>query len=171
MVFGKVLLVKDNDLPVVYVLMATYNGSQYIEQQLDSILNQTYPNIRLIVSDDTSMDNTFEILEKYSKKYSNITLLRNKIRLGFVKNFELLINAVDGDYYALSDQDDIWKHDKIALSIEKIMIKEKTFPNKAIMLHSDLEIIDSNNEILYPSYFKYRGYHFKKTKDIATVAE
>lgn len=147
--------------------MATYNGAQYIEQQLDSILNQTYPNIHLIIADDVSTDDTFVILKKYALKYPNITISRNTSRLGYVKNFEQLIANTDGKYFALSDQDDIWELNKLSVSMNAMLDKEKMFPEKAIMVHSDLQVIDSDGEDLHFSYFKFRGYHFHKLNDVA----
>jgi len=147
--------------------MATYNGAQYIEQQLDSILNQTYPNIHLIIADDVSTDDTFAILKRYESKYPNITISRNATRLGYVKNFEQLIANTEGRYFALSDQDDIWDLNKITLSIQALIEKEKAFPEKAIMVHSDLQIVDPDGADLHSSYFKFRGYHFHKLNDVA----
>lgn len=149
--------------------MATYNGAQYIEQQLDSILNQTYQNIHLIIADDVSTDDTFVILKKYALKYPNITISRNTSRLGYVKNFEQLIANTDGKYFALSDQDDIWELNKLSVSMNAMLDKEKMFPEKAIMVHSDLQVIDSDGEDLHFSYFKFRGYHFHKLNDVAEM--
>ena len=75
--------------PKIEILMATYNGEKYIEEQIDSIINQTYTNWELLIRDDKSKDNTASIIEEYEKKDSRIKLLRDeKGNLGFVKNFE-----------------------------------------------------------------------------------
>ena len=74
----------------VDVLLATYNGEKYIREQIESILNQTYKNIRLIISDDCSKDNTPEILKEYEKKDNRIELYIQEKNLGVVKNIEFL---------------------------------------------------------------------------------
>lgn len=167
MVFGKILLNQMDTLPIVNILMATYNGAEYIEQQLDSILNQTYRNIRLIIADDASNDDTFSILKEYAERFENITLVRNTTHLGYVKNFEQLVANTEGQYFALSDQDDIWELGKLAISMNVMLQKETVYPQTAVMVHSDLQVMDSNGGKLYSSYFKFRGYHFHTSKDVA----
>ena len=76
------------------ILLATYNGEKYLEEQLDSILNQTYKNIRLVISDDNSKDNTINILQKYAQKDNRIQLYLQPQNLGVVKNIEFLLNKV-----------------------------------------------------------------------------
>ena len=70
------------------VLLATYNGEKYIKEQIESILSQTYKNIKLIISDDCSSDKTVEILKEYEKKDNRIELYIQKQNLGVVKNIE-----------------------------------------------------------------------------------
>ena len=87
----------------VDVLLATYNGEKYLKEQIDSILNQTYQNINLIISDDNSNDSTRKILEEYKKIDNRIkTYLQDK-NLGYIKNFEFLLTKVESNYYMLSD--------------------------------------------------------------------
>ena len=103
----------------VDVLMATYNGEKYVEEQIESILNQTYQNIQLIISDDCSTDNTRQILEKYEKN-NKIKIFYQNQNLGYIKNFEFLLKQVENDLYMLSDQDDVWKKEKNKKTIEKL---------------------------------------------------
>lgn len=90
------------------VLLATYNGEKYVKEQIESILNQTYRNIRIIISDDCSTDNTVKILEEYKEKDKRIELYTQKENLGVVKNIEFLLKKVENELYMLSDQDDVW---------------------------------------------------------------
>ena len=98
------------------VLMATYNGEKYLEEQIESILNQTHQPIQIVVSDDGSQDATRDILQKY-----DVTVL-NGPRQGFSKNFFSLINCLDleADYFAFSDQDDVWEPAKIEKAISAL---------------------------------------------------
>ena len=73
------------------ILLATYNGENYVGEQIESILSQTYKNINLIISDDKSQDNTREILEEYAKKDERITVYFQEKNLGYIKNFEFFI--------------------------------------------------------------------------------
>ena len=74
------------------ILLATYNGAKYLKEQLDSILNQTYTNFNLIISDDSSKDETREILEEYKKQDSRIKVYYQKKNLGYLKNFEFFLH-------------------------------------------------------------------------------
>jgi glycosyltransferase involved in cell wall biosynthesis len=103
-------------LPKVTILMCTFNGEKYIEDQLDSFQCQTYQNWRLIVSDDGSRDKTLRILKQYKKKWGvrKIQIIKGP-QQGFSANFiSLLKNKKNrGDYFFLSDQDDVWMPTKI----------------------------------------------------------
>lgn len=142
----------------VDILLATYNGEKYLEAQLDSILTQTYSNFRLLISDDYSTDATREILQRYKNKDDRIILYYQDKNLGVVKNFEFLLNKVENNYYMLSDQDDIWKKDKIEKSLKKI---EET---GAGLVYSDLEVVDENLNVIYESYWKLKGFTKRANK-------
>ena len=130
----------------VDVLLATYNGEKYLKEQIDSILNQTYQNINLIISDDNSNDSTRKILEEYKKIDNRIkTYLQDK-NLGYIKNFEFLLTKVESNYYMLSDQDDVWLPEKIEKSMKTL--KEKN----ADLVFGDLEVVDEKLNTIYPSF-------------------
>lgn len=131
------------------VLLATYNGEKYLKEQIDSILEQSYKNIRLIISDDCSKDGTVEIIKQYQQKDNRVILYEQKINLGYVKNFEFLLTKVENEIYMLSDQDDVWKNDKIEKSYKKLKQED------ADMVFTDVEIVDSNLKPLYPSFNKF----------------
>lgn len=142
----------------VDILLATYNGEKYLKAQLDSILNQTYSNFRLLISDDCSSDSTRKILKEYSKNDNRIVLFFQEKNLGVIKNFEFLLNKVENQYYMFSDQDDIWKENKIEKSIKKI---EET---QSDLVYSDLEVVDENLNVTYSSYWKLKGIYNKIKK-------
>ena len=95
-----------NDL--VSVVMATYNGDKFIRLQIESILNQSYSNLEIVVVDDASSDNTLTILQEYANADDRISIYPNDKNIGFVANFERGLMLVKGEYIALSDQDDIF---------------------------------------------------------------
>lgn len=105
---------QENDLPLISIALCTYNGEKYLEKQLQSILSQTYTNLEVVIVDDGSMDGTEDIILKYSRADRRIRFYKNAVNLGFNKNFERAVVLSTGQYIAISDQDDIWKKDKIA---------------------------------------------------------
>ena len=139
------------------ILLATYNGQEFLIEQLNSILNQSYKDFNLIVSDDNSNDETYKILKEYEKKDDRIKIFKQEKNLGLIQNFEFLLKKVTSKYFMFSDQDDIWKENKIESSINKL--KEE----QADLVYTDLEIVDENLEVIYPSYWKYKNI-YKKVK-------
>ncbi|WP_029274509.1 glycosyltransferase family 2 protein [Pedobacter borealis] len=125
------------NIPLVSIALCTYNGEKYLRQQLDSIVNQTYPNLEIVVVDDVSSDNTIEILNEYALKHTKFRIIRNELNLGYVKNFEKAIGLCNGEYISLSDQDDIWSLDKIQL------LKDNIGANA--MIYHDSEFIDQTD--------------------------
>lgn len=103
---------RNNSMPLVSVIIPTYNVERYIEECLDSILNQNYPNIEIIVCDDCSTDNTWNILGNY-KDYEQILLLRNDSNLKQARTRNNCIDYAKGDYILIQDADDISEADRV----------------------------------------------------------
>jgi len=99
-------------MQLVSVIVCTYNGSKYIEAQLNSIVKQTYQNQEIIVVDDLSTDNTLELVKTIAKQHQNIKIVANKTNVGYIKNFERGIALAKGELISLSDQDDVWETTK-----------------------------------------------------------
>ena len=97
---------------MISVCMATYNGAQYIREQIDSILLQLGPDDEIVVCDDCSGDATLEVVESYHDP--RIRAYRNNVNLGHVRNFEKAIALARGDFIFLSDQDDLWLPGRVA---------------------------------------------------------
>lgn len=123
--------------------MATCNGENFLNKQMDSILKQTMPPDEIIVVDDQSTDNTLQILNAYAQKFYFIKVFQNETRLGPIKNFEKCLRISTGDFIFFSDQDDVWDKTKI----EKMV----SFGDKADLLYSDATIIDEDDDVLYES--------------------
>jgi glycosyltransferase involved in cell wall biosynthesis len=104
----------------VSIVMAVYNGSRYIREQLESLVHQTYPIFELIIQDDNSTDDTFSILEEYARNYPYMHVFKNKSRKGMGENFYSAMERATGDYIAISDSDDIWELDKIENQVRYI---------------------------------------------------
>lgn len=109
-----------SQLPLVSIALCTYNGAEYLPQQLDTLINQTYGEIEIIVVDDCSTDETFAILNDYASKHSQFKIHQNKVNLGFTGNFEQAVSLCNGELIALCDQDDLWHPQKIELQVNGI---------------------------------------------------
>ena len=128
------------------ILMATYNGEKYLKKQIDSILNQTYSNIRLIISDDSSTDRTREIIKEYEKKDKRVYIYYQENNLGYIKNFEFLLTKVKSNIYMLSDQDDIWLPNKVENTYNFLQ------KQNADMVFTDLIVVDEKEEVINKSF-------------------
>jgi len=119
--------------------MCTYNGADFLPAQLESILAQSRKPDQIVVCDDGSTDETRALLQKFEKASPDVILLRfNKKNLGSIKNFEQAIGLCNGDVIALSDQDDVWRPDKLQL-IEDRFKKQSTG-----LVFSDAELVEEN---------------------------
>ncbi len=126
--------------PLVSIAMTTYNGGKFLAGQIDSILNQTYTNIELVISDDGSTDNTRSICEAYAAKDPRVKFSTSPSNLGFKKNFERAVRLCTGEIFFFSDQDDIWYPEKIAEHVK--VYSDPT----VIWAYNEVRLMDENNE-------------------------
>lgn len=94
--------------PTVSIVVPCYNCEQWVQKTVDSVLNQTYRNIKLILIDDCSKDNTCKLLENIARKDSRVLLIRNSKNMGTARSRNIGLKYIDSTYYAPSDHDDIW---------------------------------------------------------------
>lgn len=130
------------------VALATYNGGRFLREQLDSIYAQTWPNIEVIVCDDSSSDDTVAILEEYRQSH-DLRYEVNDRNLGFVRNFERVLSRCSGSFIALADQDDVWLPEKI----EKLLGSIGT----ASLIYSDAFLVDEDGVVLPGSLVSTSG--------------
>lgn len=146
-------------------MMATYNGADFIEKQIQSICNQTYTKWKLIIRDDNSCDETVLIIKRLMAIDKRINLIENNTEFhGAYINFWSLINYTKSletyDYYFFADQDDVWENNKIETFINNAE-KYKDIP---LYLHSDMRIINSLDEEIIPSINDIMGINMKNDK-------
>ncbi len=130
--------------PSVLVMMASYNGEKFITEQIDSILSQKGVDVTLRICDDGSNDSTPSICETYASKYDNVLFEVNKVNKGLAKNFMDMVyddNALGFNYYAFSDQDDVWLPEKLIHAIRQI---EAQVHNEPALYYSDIENVGRN---------------------------
>ncbi len=119
---------------MVDILLATYNGGQYLESQILSILGQSFKDWQLLIHDDGSCDDTVLIAEKYTMLDERIIVIKDGVRTGSAgKNFMHLLNYSTSEYIMFCDQDDIWFDNKLQLMHENIIHKKQDVP---IVLYS-----------------------------------
>lgn len=145
----------------ILILMATYNGERYIDQQLESIAMQTYRDWELWVRDDGSSDDTLSIVHGFAKDYpGQVRIIEDNYNsLGPCRNFaklmQLAVEESEAEYIALCDQDDVWLAEKLSLELEKL---QKLPSDQPKLVFSDLEVVDENGEVLHPSFWEMESY-------------
>lgn len=128
----------------ITVLLSSYNGEKYIEEQLNSIVAQTYDKISILVRDDGSTDGTVQILKKYAEK--GLIKWYSGENLGCAKSFwHLLCNCDESDYYAFCDQDDVWDEDKLETAVKML---EKEDNNIPLLYFSDVRVTDAELNVI-----------------------
>ena len=153
----------------VRILLACYNGEEYISDFLDSVLLQTYEHWELVVRDDISTDKTLTVLNDYAKKYPNKIRLVSKgsVRLGPMRNFSKLAEEIgeEGMCYMFADQDDYWLPDKILTAVKTY--ESKIPPNersKPVLIYTDLIVVNSHLVKINDSLLSMMG--LKKSHDV-----
>ena len=150
----------------VEILLTTFNTNlKYLKEQIDSILNQTYKNISLIISDDCSTKNEVkEILKEYEKKDDRVKLFLQEKNLGYNKNFEFLLKKSDAKYIMFCDHDDIWYKDKVEKSLKKLIEKDVD------LVYCNARQINQDGKIIHEDYFKYKNMPLVEGKSKLAIA-
>lgn len=153
---------------MIDILMAVYNGEQYLSEQLDSIINQTVSNWRLIILDDASKDNTANILRKYAARYPDrVEVHRNIMNSGSAQNnFFNLIKYSTHNYVMFSDHDDVWEQNKIEKTYRRMLelAEEEGMANKPLLVHTDLKVVDENLNEINSSLMNMQNLDYKKDR-------
>ncbi|MCE0745352.1 glycosyltransferase, partial [Acetobacter sicerae] len=126
----------------ISVALATYNGAQYLREQLDSIAKQTILPFELVVSDDGSTDQTLDIILDFASTVSfPVRILENKQKLGYRRNFLHVAKACYGEAVAFCDQDDIWHNDKLERAGKALRHKD------VLLFHHEAETFSDKENI------------------------
>jgi hypothetical protein len=145
--------------PPILILLSTYNGARYLEEQVESIRAQTYRDWRLLIRDDGSQDATAEIAERFARTDSRVELLRDREgNLGPVGSFGVLLEAAlqrAAPYVALADQDDVWRPDKLSLQMRLLLARERDAGSgHPVLVHSDLAVVGPDLRPIHESYLQ-----------------
>ena len=142
------MLQSDVVQPIVSVCLASYNGENFIREQIESILSELSQYDEVIICDDASTDGSCSIIQSIND--SRITLIRNTSNIGYVKNFEKAISLAKGDIIFLSDQDDIWVKGKV----KKVLAAFQKNNNISLVYHNlkPIDVFGNDLQIKFPEY-------------------
>ncbi len=142
--------------------MCTYNGEQFLSQQLSSIAQQSRLPDELVVCDDRSTDGTMEILREFAASVSfAVTIIQNKQTFGSTKNFEQAIRLCSGDLIALSDQDDIWYPNRLERSEQELINTPQ-----AGLVFSNADLIGDQGRLLGTTLWQSLGFTATRQHDL-----
>ncbi|PSB83911.1 hypothetical protein C5F63_17805 [Photobacterium damselae subsp. damselae] len=148
----------------VAILLSSYNGEKFIEKQIESLLNQDYDNFEIFIRDDGSTDGTIEIINTY-KSFDKVTIIDDNANLGPSLSFFYILSKVESDIYMFCDQDDIWEPNKLSVFTSKFLNNDDV----ALLVHSDLNLIDENDMNLNDTFNLRQGINIKKSYDINQI--
>lgn len=160
------------------ILLATYNGEKYLQEQLESLCSQTEKDFQLIIGDDNSSDNTLKIIDTFKPRFKKPPIvIKRQERTGSAKNnFSDLLRYSSGNYIFFCDQDDIWHKNKIKRSLMEIKRSEEIHGKEIpILFHSDLCVANESGTIIENSYWSFKNIkpenslHLNRTITYATV--
>src|SRR6478609_835146 len=126
--------------PLISIVLCSYNGAKFIDEQIQSLLQQTYPNLEIIISDDASTDGTQAILKKY-KTHPAFKIFLQQTNLGPIKNVAFALQQAIGSFIAFCDQDDIWLPQKIETLHAQI--------GDDLLVYCDSELVDEHGQSLH----------------------
>jgi len=160
--------VAQNNFPRIAILLPTYNGGQYLQEQIDSLYAQDYANFIIVTRDDGSTDDSVEIIQRnasqHPERFHIVSADGRNIgaSAGFSKLMEYVLDAqealgLESAYMMFCDQDDVWHCNKISKSVVAITTLETRFPYRACLVHSDLRVVNEKRELLAESFFAYQG--------------
>lgn len=160
----------------IAILLSTYNGAQFLAEQLDSLLEQTHNNFILVVRDDGSKDATVSILEDYASRHvEHIHLLPGDgNNLGASGGFAFLVDYVlkqreslglASAYMMFCDQDDTWFRDKIETQLSAMLkAEDEAQARLPVLVHSDLEVVSEQNTVIARSLIHYQGLEIERNR-------
>lgn len=155
------------------IVMATYNGARFVEEQVKSIIDQDYHDWHLLIRDDGSDDGTVAIIRQMMEMDSRLTLVSDEgLRLGAAGSFNRLMQyAVTSSnrYLAFADQDDVWLPHKLSSLVSCMNELERHDPEAPLLVHSDMEVVDVNLHCISPSFMAYQSIRHERNNPLSVL--
>lgn len=166
-------ILRKNSEDDILVLLACYNGEKYILEQLESIVNQSVDGVHILIRDDGSNDRTVEVVTNFiaGSTHTNIKLVTNQsCDKGHLSNFSALCKlALESDfqYFCFSDQDDIWKKEKLEIQLSELKSVESNTEGSIppVLVHSDLEVVNEQANTISESFIYFQGLPLPENHD------
>lgn len=154
--------------PRVAILLPTWNGENYLHEQVDSLLAQDYPDFLIVSRDDGSRDSSPAIIADYAARFEHRFHIvpADGRNLGASGSFAFLmayalqhkdVLGLTSAWVMPSDQDDVWHPDKLRLSMARMQEMEARYPGRPLLVHGDLEVVDEARRQIAPSFVRYQG--------------
>ena len=165
--------------PKIAILLSTYNGAKFLQEQLDSLINQSYSNTILVIRDDGSSDPTPDIISYFAENHEDKVHIvdNNNENLGASGSFACLIEYVlqnkselglNAAYMMFCDQDDIWFEDKIEKQVDAMLALESEKGSDGetppLLVHTDLQVVSEENEPIADSLINYQGLEIERNR-------
>lgn len=148
----------NNSNPLVSVLVASYNNSKYIRETLDSIENQKYSNIEIIIVDDCSTDNSINVIDMWiASSIHKVVFIKNEVNLGVCKTFNRALGKARGKYISIIGSDDLMENDRLNKQID---ILERSTP-KVGAVYSDAFLIGPKGERYFGRFIQWHKHFFE----------
>lgn len=147
------------DIMTIDILLSTYNGESHINDQLNSIVAQTWTNWNLVVRDDGSSDTTIGQINTFANRFPGKFHLIEQRRenLGACQSFGRLLAFSKSNYVMFCDQDDIWLPDKVKITFNRMKDLEDRFgKHTPLLIHTDAKVVDHNLNTIAPSFWRYQ---------------
>ena len=142
---------------MVQILLATYNSSRFIREQLDSLLIQEWQDFEILIRDGGSSDDTLDVISSYRARYPGKIRVAGSSKASALDNFSKLLEESTADLVMFCDHDDVWKPEKIGLTVEKYLEMETRFGRETpILVFTDSEVTDDDLRVLSPSMIRFQ---------------
>jgi glycosyltransferase involved in cell wall biosynthesis len=150
--------------PKFSICIPNYNYGSYLEETIDSVLNQTYKDFEICIADNASTDNSWEVIQKYCNLHTNIKSIRNPINVGFAGNLDIVSSLAEGEWHIMLSSDDLMNEN--ALEVYYNVLKDNLF-NPNLLINSGFEQFENENPAkrFYVGFNKYIWQNHTKTAD------
>ena len=150
-----IIFIVEEVMSTIDIAMATYNGEQFISDQINSIIEQTHQDWVLYISDDGSTDQTIDIINNFASKDSRIKLINTDRQGGVIPNFNKALEYTNAEFVSLSDQDDIWPVDRLEILINEVSKNNET--KQPQLIFTDLTLVDEDGVVISESFYRGSG--------------
>ena len=147
---------------MVTILLAVYNGEKYLKEQIESLLNQTVNDIKIVIRDDGSSDNSVGIINDFYTRFPDkISVITGEPTGSAKQNFAVLLSSCDDDYIMFCDQDDVWYPDKVEKTLSVMKRVESGNKDLPVLIHTNLAVVDHELNLISDSFFDFQKLCFE----------